>query len=163
MSGFGDLNVLLVEDNAEMMKIIVKALECFGITRVWTARDGEEGFSIFLKQNPDLVITDWQMDPIDGLEMCRWIRRNRLSPNRMVPIIMLSGYSALPRVAEARDIGITEFMIKPFKAEEMARKIMHVIDKPRDFVEARDFVGPDRRRRPEGGYDGSERRGKGRR
>ena len=161
MSGFASLKVLLVEDNVEMMKIIVKALECFGIRQVWTAQDGEEGFSAFLKHNPDLVISDWQMEPIDGLEMCRWIRRNRLSPNRMVPIIMLSGYSALPRVAEARDIGVTEFMIKPFKAEELAKKIMYTIDKPRDFVEARDFVGPDRRRRRMGnGYDGTERRGK---
>ena len=155
--GFGSLSVLLVEDNPEMMKIMVQALECFGIKNVWTAHDGEEGFSIFTKQNPDLVISDWQMTPIDGLEMCRWIRRNRMSPNRMVPIILISGYAALPRVAQARDIGVTEFMIKPFKAEELARKIMHVIEKPRDFVEASDFVGPDRRRRVDG-FKGSERR-----
>lgn len=159
--GFGSLNVLLVEDNPEMMKIIIQVLNHFGIKNVWTARDGEEGFSIFTKQNPDLVISDWQMTPIDGLEMCRWIRRNRMSPNRMVPIILISGYSALPRVAQARDIGVTEFMIKPFKAEELAKKIMHVIDKPRDFVEAPGFVGPDRRRRI-ADFSGSERRKKGR-
>lgn len=159
MTGFGSLNVLLVEDNQEMKDIICAALECFGIKNIWTASDGEEGFSIFTKQNPDLVISDWQMKPIDGLEMCRWIRRNRMSPNRMVPIILISGYSALPRVAQARDIGVTEFMIKPFKAEELAKKIMHVIERPRDFVEAPDFVGPDRRRRV-GDFKGSDRRGR---
>lgn len=162
MTGFGEIKVLLVEDNEDMAKIISRSLNALGISKVITARDGEEGFSIFTKENPDLVISDWQMEPIDGLEMCRWIRRNRMSPNRMVPIILISGYSALPRVAQARDIGVTEFMIKPFKAEELAKKIMHVVDKPRDFVEAIDFVGPDRRRRANE-FKGKERRGKDRR
>ncbi len=61
---------------------------------------------------------------------------------------------------EARDAGVTEFLVKPFTAHDLARRIAHVINKPRDFIETQDFFGPDRRRRQadESGYTGVKRR-----
>ena len=76
----------------------------------------------------------------------------------MVPIIMMTGYSAMPRVSEARDCGATEFLVKPFSANDMARRIAYVINKPRDFIETEDFFGPDRRRRKIDNYRGPRRR-----
>jgi DNA-binding NtrC family response regulator len=76
----------------------------------------------------------------------------------MVPIVLVTGYSALIRVAQARDAGVTEFMVKPFSANDMAKRIAYVINKPRDFVDAKDYFGPDRRRRKDPGYRGSMRR-----
>lgn len=61
----------------------------------------------------------------------------------MVPIVLITGYSAWPRVEEARNAGVTEFLVKPFTANDLARRIAHVINSPRDFIETQDFwAGP---------------------
>jgi DNA-binding NtrC family response regulator len=71
---------------------------------------------------------------------------------------MMTGYAATARVAAARDQGVTEFLVKPFTANELARRIAYVIDAPRDFVETNEFFGPDRRRRK--GHEHSDERRK---
>ena len=155
-----ELTVLVVEDSEPMMDVMVTILTRFGFGRVLTASDGEQGFSIFQRYKPDIIITDWHMDPVDGIEMTKWIRRNKYSVKRMVPIIMMTGFTEHTRIAAARDLGITEILVKPFKAEDLARRIMHVIDVPRDFVETMQFFGPDRRRRSDDDFDGANRRGR---
>jgi DNA-binding response OmpR family regulator len=125
---------------------------------IYTANDGEKAFEIFCRENPDILIADWHMIPLNGIELVKMIRQSPLSPNKMVPVIMMTGYSALPRVAEARDTGVTEFLVKPFSANDLARRIAYVINKPRDFVETEDFFGPDRRRRIADDYNGPKRR-----
>jgi DNA-binding response OmpR family regulator len=62
-------------------------------------------------------------------------------------IVMMTGYSHKIRVEEARDVGVTEFLVKPFRARDLYARIEQLIEKPRRFVEAEAFFGPDRRRR----------------
>lgn len=157
MSGLKELTVLVVEDSEPMMEVIVRILTKFGFGRILRATDGEQGFSLFQRMKPDLVITDWHMEPVDGLEMTRWIRRNKYSVKRTIPIILMTGFTEHTRIANARDIGVTEILVKPFSANDLARRLMHVIDMPRDFIETEMFFGPDRRRRP-GEFDGADRR-----
>lgn len=153
-----ELTVLVVEDSQPMMDVMVTILNRFGFGRILTAQDGEQGFSLFQRYKPDLIITDWHMEPIDGLEMTRWIRRNKYSVNRTIPIILMTGFTEHSRIANARDLGVTEILVKPFKAEELARRLMHVIDVPRDFIETQAFFGPDRRRRKKDEFEGQDRR-----
>jgi len=156
---FEKLSVLVVEDTAPMRKLVISVLETLGVGKVFTAADGDEGFNLFCQQNPDIVIADWHMLPVSGIELVRKIRQDAGSPNKMVPIVMMTGYSAIPRVSEARDCGATEFLVKPFSANDMARRIAYVINKPRDFIETGDFFGPDRRRRKIEDYKGPQKRG----
>lgn len=155
---FDKLSVLVVEDSPPMLEVMVNALKLLGVGHVFQARNGESGYQVYVKERPDVVLTDWEMEPVDGLEMVKWIRRNNTSPKRTVPIIMMTGYAASARVASARDKGITEFLVKPFTANELARRLAYVIDSPRDFVETEEFFGPDRRRRKALDYQGPERR-----
>jgi two-component system chemotaxis response regulator CheY len=155
---FSKLNVLVVEDSAAMLEVVVNSLKYLGVGQVFQAKNGEAGYQQFIKKRPDIVITDWEMDPVDGLELVRWIRRDSLSPKRTVPVIIMTGYAASPRVGQARDQGATEFLVKPFTASELARRLAYVIDNPRDFVETAEFFGPDRRRRKSHDYGGPERR-----
>ena len=76
----------------------------------------------------------------------------------MAPVILVTGYSALSRVAEARDAGVTEFLVKPFSANDLAKRIAYVINKPRDFIDCTGYFGPDRRRRKNPDYKGPFRR-----
>lgn len=142
-----ELTVLVADDSEPMLEVMVAILNRFGFGRVLTAIDGEQAFSMFQRYKPDLIITDWHMDPVDGLELSRWIRRNKHSVNRSIPIILMTGFSDYTRITNARDKGVTEIIIKPFSAEDLAKRIMHVIDVPRDFIESLGFFGPDRRRR----------------
>jgi two-component system chemotaxis response regulator CheY len=142
-----ELTVLVADDSEPMLEVMVAILDRFGFGRILTAIDGEQAFSMFQRYKPDLIITDWHMDNVDGLELCRWIRRNKHSVNRSIPIILMTGFSDYTRITNARDKGITEIIIKPFTAEDLAKRIIHVIDVPRDFIESLGFFGPDRRRR----------------
>jgi len=156
---FQNISVLIVEDNEPMTKLIKSLLETFGITKVDTAKDGEEGFIKFCNTNHDLVIADWMMKPMDGISLTRRIRNDPLSPNQFVPVILVTGFSEKRRVIQARDSGVTEFLVKPFNARDLFRRISQIIERPRQFVRSEDFFGPDRRRVRKDQYKGTERRG----
>ncbi len=157
---FEKLSMLVVEDTQPMQKLLVSVLEALGVKNIQTSTNGEEAFREFCRNNHDIVLSDWAMTPMDGIELTRLIRKSPLTPNRLAPVILITGYSAWPRVEEARDAGVTEFLVKPFTANDLARRIAHVINKPRDFIETQDFFGPDRRRRRdiETNYNGPPRR-----
>jgi two-component system, chemotaxis family, chemotaxis protein CheY len=157
---FDKLSMLLVEDTQPMQKLIISVLDALGIKNVQSCPNGEEAFRAFCQNNHDIILSDWQMEPMNGIDLTRMIRKHPSSPNRVVPVILITGYSAWIRVEEARDSGVTEFLVKPFTAHDLARRIAHVINKPRDFIETQDFFGPDRRRRTalESGYTGPLRR-----
>lgn len=146
---FDRLSMLVVEDTQPMQKLLVSVLEALGIKNVETATNGDDAFRYFCLRKHDIVLSDWSMDPIDGIELTRMIRKHPMSPNKLAPVILITGYSAWSRVEEARDAGVTEFLVKPFTAHDIARRITHVINRPRDFIETQDFFGPDRRRRRE--------------
>lgn len=155
---FKNASILIIDDMPPMLALTASLLKIFGFTKIHKARDAEEGFQCFLKENPDLVLTDWQMDPYDGTELIRKIRTDPQSPNRFVPVIMMTGYSHKIRVEHARDYGVTEFLVKPFRARDLYTRIEQLIEKPRRFVESDEFFGPDRRRRKGEDHQGPFRR-----
>ena len=155
---FESLKVLVVEDNQPMLELTKSILQTFGVGTIFTATDGEQGFTIFCQSNPDMVIADWMMQPCDGISLTRRIRNDKRSPNPYVPVILMTGFSEKRRVIAARDAGVTEFLVKPFNARDLYRRIVQVIEKPRQFVRSEDFFGPDRRRKRTTAYTGQMRR-----
>jgi DNA-binding response OmpR family regulator len=155
---FSQLRVLVVEDNQPMSELIKSLLLIFGVDDVILARNGREGFDRFVLHNPDLVLADWMMREMDGIAMTNEIRTSATSPNQFVPIIMMTGFSEKHRVIEARDAGVTEFLVKPFTARDLYRRVEEIIERPRQFVRSEDFFGPDRRRRRDTGFEGPFRR-----
>ncbi len=156
---FENITVLIVEDNQPMLDLAKSIMLTFGVTNVHTARDGGEGFKKFCTYNPDIVIADWMMKPMDGISLARRIRNDPGSPNQFVPFILMTGFSEKRRVVQARDAGITEFLVKPFNARDLYKRLSQLIEKPRQFVRSEDFFGPDRRRKKSPGYAGPMRRG----
>jgi PleD family two-component response regulator len=150
--------ILIVDDMKPMLSLLESLLHTFGFTEIYTAQDGESAFNIFCKYSHDLIITDWVMEPMNGLELIKKIRKDQFSPNKYVPVIIMSGFSARVRVEAARDQGVTEFLVKPFTARDLYSRIEHVIEKPRRFVDASNFFGPDRRRKKGDEYEGPMRR-----
>ncbi len=105
-----------------------------------------------------MAIVDFQMSPIDGVEFTRLVRNAADSPNPFLPIIMLTGHAAKARVEEARDAGVTEFVVKPVTARAVLDRINAVILRPRPFVRTGEYFGPDRRRRQDPEFKGPWRR-----
>ncbi len=155
---FENIKILIVEDNKPMLLLLKSVLQSFGVVNITTALDGEEGFTKFCSTNPDLVITDWMMKPCDGIELSRKIRNERKSPNQYVPIILMTGFTEKKRVINARDVGITEFLAKPFNARDLYKRLQRIIEQPRLFVRCEGFFGPDRRRKSSELYNGKKRR-----
>lgn len=155
---FDKVKILIVEDMAPMLALTISLLRIFGFGNIHGARSVEEAYELFRHHNHDLIITDWLMDPLDGLDLVNKVRKNADSPNKFVPIILMTGYSAQPRVEVARDMGITEFLMKPYNARDLYARIVQIIEKPRQFVEAEEFFGPDRRRRKGHDFNGRDKR-----
>ncbi len=155
---FKNLSVLLIEDNKGMKDLISSVLDGLGVKNLRMASDGENGFRLFQQENSDIIIADWEMQPVNGIEFTKTARRSSMSPNKMVPIILLTGYAAPQRVKIARDAGVTEYLIKPFTADALIKRITHVINNPRRFVVTETYVGPDRRRRQDPKFKGPFRR-----
>jgi two-component system chemotaxis response regulator CheY len=153
------ISVLVVEDNEPMLEIVKNLLLTFGVGHVIGAAEGEMGYRRFCEYNPDIVIADWMMKPMDGISFTRLIRNDERSPNTYVPIILMTGFSEKRRVLQARDAGVTEFLVKPFDARDLYKRIAQVIERPRQFVRSESFFGPDRRRaREKEEYEGPMRR-----
>lgn len=155
-----NISILVVEDNQPMLEITKSLLLTFGVGQVVTAQNGEAGFKRFCENNNDFIIADWMMRPMDGISFTRKIRNDPASPNPYVPIILMTGFSEKRRVIQARDAGVTEFLVKPFNARDLYKRMVQIIERPRQFVRAPEFFGPDRRRsRIKGrGYEGPFRR-----
>lgn len=156
-AGLDALRVLIVDDNVHMVHIVRAILRGFGFTDFVEARTAEEALNKIEDQPVDLIICDYLMGEMSGLDMVRQIRSED-SANPYLPIIMLSAYSEKARVEEARDAGVTEFCTKPVTPASLYRKIAAIIDHPRPFVRTSEFFGPDRRRRKDAEYDGPARR-----
>lgn len=155
---FKNMKVLIVESTRAMSELTKSVLMTFGVTDIHTALNSEEGFKLFCEVEPDLVIIDWLQEPDNGLNLTKRIRSDKLSPNPFTPIVLMTGYSQKKRVLQARDSGITEFLVKPFTAKALYQRIEQIIEMPRYFVVSDRYFGPDRRRKRDTNYNGPDRR-----
>jgi len=137
---------LIVEDNYHMRRILMTILRGFGVGRVIDAPDAADAIECLNSHPVDIIITDLNMQPLDGLEFTRLVRQSSDVRNRYVPIILLTAHSERSKVEAARDAGVTEFCRKPVSAQNLLQRIQAVIETPRPFVKTHSFVGPDRRR-----------------
>ena len=160
MSGyrFDRLKILVVDDNHHMRKLVVTILQAFGAIQIFEAADGEHAWSILRDANPDVILLDWQMEGMNGLDFARMVRTSPNSPNPFAPIIMLTGHTHLDHVRQARDAGVNEFLAKPVSVKAIFTRLVSVIEHPRPFVRAKTYFGPCRRRRAGDEYHGPERR-----
>lgn len=160
MSGyrFDRMKVLVVDDNVHMRKLVTTILQAFGVIQIYEAENGERAWSILREANPDVVVLDWVMEGMSGIELMRMIRTNPQSANPFVPVIMLTGHTSIEHVNKARDSGINEFIAKPVSVKTMMQRLVAVIEHPRPYVRTSVYFGPCRRRRGDGDYRGPERR-----
>ncbi|PWE16898.1 two-component system response regulator [Marinicauda salina] len=157
-SSFERIRVLIVEDNAHMSTILRKVLQGFGVRQVFETRDAADAFEAMRTNNPDLALVDYMLGDVDGLEFTRLVRTASDSPNRYLPIIMVSGHTDRSRIMEAINAGVNEYLAKPVRPVDVYNRLVALIERPRRFVNAPGYFGPDRRRRQDPRYPGPFRR-----
>ena len=154
---FEQLSFLVIDDSKPMHAIIRTILAAMRIKDVTFCDSAEEAQRVMRQRLPDIVITDWVMEPMSGYEFVEWVRRDENSPNPYTPIILLTAYSEKSEILKARDVGVTEILAKPLSVEALHQRIEMIVDQPRPFVKTSDFFGPDRRR-ADRAFDGEDRR-----
>jgi len=152
-----EIDLLIVEDNRILRTMLAEVLNGLGTPHPRVAKDGTQALAEIALKVPDLVITDWEMKPMNGIDFVRRLRDKAASPAPTLPVIMLTGHGERERVIEARDAGVNEFLIKPFTTHALYQRIVYLIERPRHFVHSDEYFGPDRRRRVQD-FAGEERR-----
>lgn len=147
MYDFKNVNILLVESSEEVSSLIRSVLSMLSVPgqNIDTAYNVDEAFSQYVRTSHDIVITDWLDNMDQGLKLVKLIRTSNHSPYKFVPIIMSAGSGHLSRVVKSRDTGVSEYLVKPFAAKELAKRLARVIEHPKPFVVSDHYVGHDRR------------------
>lgn len=156
---FEKLDILVVADPLPLKMLIMPVLDEIGVRNIVSAVNVREGFNLFRRHAPTLVIVDWDMTQSTGVDLIRMIRRDATSPNQKAPAILLANHeTAEKRVTPARDLGANGFLIKPFTAADLRKQIASALNDPREFIVSQQFVGPNRREQAAAAYDGPFRR-----
>jgi len=116
--------ILVVEDEAGLVELLRYNLERAGFT-VAVARDGEEAMTIIGESKPDLVLLDWMLPLMSGIEVCRQIRRQ--APTANLPIIMLTARGEEGDRVRGLDAGADDYVAKPFSPTELISRIRAVL------------------------------------
>jgi two-component system chemotaxis response regulator CheY len=152
------LKILIVDDNRHMRVMLSEILKAIGVRQISEASDGDHALKMMRGQDIDIIMTDLSMQPMDGIDFVRLLRRSPDSPNQMCPVIMITGHSTLARVNEARNAGVNEFLAKPLTARGVVERITQIVEHPRPYVKTEAYFGPDRRRRSDPNFPGPFRR-----
>ena len=145
--GWGALRLLVVDDNRHMRAIVLDLAQAIGLRDVRQAGDGGEALALLKEESCDIALVDLNMAPVDGVAFTREVRNGPSSPDVYMPVIMMTGHVERVRVEEARDAGVNEFILKPLTPAALVGRMEAVIQRPRPFVRAAAYFGPDRRRR----------------
>ena len=116
------VSVLIVDDQQSMRGICKYILTQLGFTNIIEAKSGRDALGKLEKSNVDLIISDWNMDDIDGLTLLRVIRKH--PKTQAMPFIMATGRSDKEQVKEAISFGVNNYIIKPWQMDDLAKKII---------------------------------------
>jgi two-component system chemotaxis response regulator CheY len=120
-----NMNILVVDDYKTMLRIVRNLLKQLGFSNIDEATDGSVALQKLRDKKYGLVISDWNMEPMSGLQLLKEVRADsRLAD---VPFIMVTAESKSENVVAAKEAGVTNYIIKPFNAETLKQKLTAVL------------------------------------
>jgi two-component system chemotaxis response regulator CheY len=115
-------SILIVDDSGAVRSVVRKLLTHLGFKNIDEAPDGETALEKISKQHVSLVISDWNMEPMSGQILLENVRANKKYAD--LPFIMMTADPSIERIVRAKKAGVTCFINKPFRAEELQAKIL---------------------------------------
>lgn len=119
------MNVLIVDDYKTMLKIVGNLLRQLGFSNIDEATDGGMALEMFKNKQYGLIVSDWNMEPMSGLDLLKQIRAG--ANNNKVPFIMVTAESKTENVIIAKQAGVNNYIVKPFNAETLKTKLSSVL------------------------------------
>jgi CheY-like chemotaxis protein len=142
------LNILIVDGNSYMRRLTRTMLVNLGAQAVIEAGDGLAALEAIRNCDPDIMVLDWDMPVLDGMEVMRIVRSPGVFPRPNLPIIMLTSRSHRSAVTEAMRAGVHEFLIKPTSPKALRDRLMSIVANPRKMVKLGKYYVPEPRRVP---------------
>jgi two-component system chemotaxis response regulator CheY len=139
--------VLIADQSQHMAALVAVMLRSIGRKDIKEVYDANSAMTQLKRRAFDVIIVADDLEGMDGVAFTKKLRAAMDCQNRLVPVIMMSAAPDAKRIAEARDAGVTEFLRKPFAANHLQSRLTNIEANPRGFIEAREYVGPDRRRK----------------
>lgn len=149
--------VLVVDPNPMTSKVIADVVKGLGSHTVFIETTERRALSRAAELEPCLIFTEYAGVDLDGAALVRRVRRSNMDCRR-APVIMVSGTATAASIKSARDVGVHEYLRKPFTTGDIYRRIEAVSVRQRDWIEGVSYVGPDRRRFNSGEYAGPAKR-----
>jgi len=128
------MKILVIEDEIDLANSLKKNLESVGI-EIQTAHDGETGLNYAIENNYDLILLDWKIPKMQGIEVCKTIR-NR---NNFTPIILLTALSDVINKIQAFETGADDYITKPFDFNELLARINAIVRRSKNYSDTINF------------------------
>ena len=119
------MSILVVDDYSTMRRIIKNLLKQLGFDNVDEAADGGEAFNKCKEKSYGLIVSDWNMEPVTGMDFLKQVRADEKLKN--TPFIMVTAESKPENVIAAKKAGVSNYIVKPFNAETLKGKLTAVI------------------------------------
>ncbi|MBF0247543.1 MAG: response regulator [Alphaproteobacteria bacterium] len=156
-SGLKYCSVLVVDDSASSRTLLATTMQDIGVGRVTTVPNGIAAIEHMKRTSPassmdgayppvDLMICEWDMEPVGGLMLANWVRRSADSPDRFTRCAIMSGSLDMEKIARARGAGVNTFLAKPFTIQSLKKGLLGVVMDNPPFYKSNTYFGPDRRR-----------------
>lgn len=127
-----DIRVLIVDDVASARRIIKKQLENLGYSDIMEADSGETAISLLSKEPCSLILSDWSMPKLGGLELLKQLRSKEALKN--LPFIMITSTAGSEQIVESAKAGVTDFIVKPFSTDTLEKKISGISDRIKPVI-----------------------------
>ena len=122
-----NMKVLVVDDFATMRRIVKNILKQIGFTNIVEADDGSIALGVLKKEKIDLVISDWNMPKMTGLDLLKSVRADESTKH--IPFVMVTAEAQKDNVLQAVQAGVNNYVVKPFTADTVREKLEQVFDK----------------------------------
>lgn len=149
--------VMIFDSSRTSGKLLNDMLRVAGSTDIIIESDQESAMTLLSDFQPQILFTEYRSENFDGIALTRFLRRSELRC-RKIPVIMVTAMATKLVLDEAKDAGVDEFMSKPYAWNDVLKRLNAVFLKPRSWIEAVNYIGPDRRRFNSSEYTGKSKR-----
>ncbi len=137
--------LLIVEDNDASRRLVLELLRAAGFTNLYFARDAEEAVEQMQAHAPDLMLLDWGLPGMSGIDLVSHIRAAAIKPDRRfnnpeLPIVMLTARQRARDVTQARNAGVNEFVVKPFSTVALLKSVCRALVRKRPTLSASNIL-----------------------
>ncbi len=150
--------IIVADAVPQTRNLVSEVLRSVGFDSIVHARDGQELLDLTVEHEPRIVITTSRLPGLSGLEFTRMIRNGYENIPREMSIIVMTNTPTKVFLDKAQDSGVDEMLARPFTAQALLVRVQAVIERPREFIDSANYVGPCRRRRMVQDYVGPMRR-----